>query len=69
MTVFLMKTLDLLIQLFYLKFIKKEVLSVTSTLALLKFNLHDSSSKLSVSLVDAGFELMQQLNSSNPLAS
>lgn len=69
MTVFLMKTLDLLTQLFYFKFTKKEVLSVTSTLALLKYNLHDSSSKLSVSLFDAGFELVQQLNSSNPLAS
>ena len=61
MAVFLVETLDQLLRSFCSKFVKKEVLSVTSTLALSKFNLHDSSNHVFVSLVDVGFGLKQQL--------
>ena len=55
------KTLDQLLRSFCSKFIKKDVLSGTSTLALSKLNLSDSNNHVPISKVDIEFGLKQQL--------
>ena len=59
--IFLVETLDQLLRSFCSKFIKKEVLSGASTLALSKLNLSDSVNHVSVSQIDLGVGLRQQL--------
>ena len=59
--IFLVETLDQLLRSFCSKFIKKDVLSGTSTLALSKVNLSDSNNHVPTSKVDVGFGLKQQL--------
>ena len=61
MAIFLVETLDQLLRSFCSKFIKKDVLSGTSTLALSKLNLCESNNHVSVSKVDIVFGLQQQL--------
>ena len=61
MAIFLVETLDQLRRSFFSKFIKKDVLSGTSTLALSKLNLCESNNHVSVSKVDIVFGLQQQL--------
>ena len=61
MAIFVGETLDQLLQSFCSKFIKKDVLSGTSTLALSKLNLSDSNNNIPISKVDIGFGLKQQL--------
>ena len=55
-----METLDQLLRSFCLKFVKKDVLSGTSTLALSKLNLCDSNNHVPISKVDIEFVLKQQ---------
>ena len=57
MAIFLVETLDQLLWSFCSKFIKKDILSKTSTLALSKVNLSDSDNHLPISKVDIGFGL------------
>ena len=61
MAIFVGETLDQLLQSFCSKFIKKDVLSGTSTLALSKLNLSDSNNNVPISKVDIAFGLKQQL--------
>ena len=61
MAIFLVETLDQLRRSFFSKFIKKDVLSGTSTLALSKLNLCESNNHVSVSKVDIVFGLQQRL--------
>ena len=61
MAILLMETLDQLLRSFCSKFIKKDVLSGISTLALSKLNLSDSNNHVPISEVDTGFGLKQQL--------
>ena len=61
MVIFLVETLDQLRWSFCSKFITKDILSKTSTLALSKVNLSDSNNHLPISKVDIGFGLKQQL--------
>ena len=61
MAIFLVETLDQLRRSFFSKFIKKDVLSGTSTLALSKLNLSNSNNHVPISKVDIGFGLKQLL--------
>ena len=61
MAIFLAETLDQLQRSFCSKFIKKDVLSRTLTLALSKLSLSGSNNHVPISKVDSGLELKQQL--------
>ena len=61
MAIFLVETLDQLLWSFCSKFIKKDVLSGTSNMALSKLNLSNSNNDAPISKVDVGFGLKQQL--------
>ena len=61
MAIFLVETLDQLLQSFCSKITKKDVPTGTSTLALSKLSLSDSNNHESVSKVHIAFGLKQQL--------
>ena len=61
MAIFLVETLDQLLRSFYSKFIKKDLLSWTPTLALSKLNSNNSNNHVPISKVNIGFGVKQQL--------